>query len=437
MYVRKRTTISLEAIKYQIDLKLYKPLVAHFSNMRNTTSGTQVEAFQNLAAKELSAAIEYVTRIPVVFKVVNDNPKDYTLGVLPPAFTDKHPLVSGPQTNFASDNAYMAVMKELLRDADKVLKFGVNFESGQVTGLATKLEVKLYIGTSILMDQNLTPERLAGLLIHEIGHVITYYLSLRYNTSASWAIRYAIEAMQKSEGDEEFLVTVDKLYGLLEASDVMRKEQVERRAIEESLIALILDRAQERTRSELGTSLADRSGCEALADQYVARNGAAVPYAEAIEYIMRQTGSLASPFPEYLMVETAKVCGFIVSAAMTAGFATVIWALYGSMVAGQRVNSPYDNPSDRLTRLRNDLVNTLKTTDNAELRGRLVHDVKAIDDLIPKVAQRDTVILKLAGMFSPSLKKMNREKSMIADLEKLFSNPLYIRQAQLAELSIK
>lgn len=437
MYVRKRTTISLEAIKYQIDSKLYNTLVAHFSNMRNTTSGTQVEAFQNLAAKELTAAIAYVVDMPVVFKVVNDGEKDYTLGVLPPAFTDKHPLVSGAQTNFASDNAYMAVMKELLRTPEKVLKFGVNFESGRLTGLATKLEVKLYIGTSMLLDQNITPQMLAGLLLHEIGHVITYYLSLRYNTSSSWAIRYAIEALQNTESDEDFETTVSKIYGVMNLSDVERVKDLERRAVEESVVAIILDRFQEQTRSELGTALADRSGCEALADQYVARNGAAVPYAEAIEYILRQSGVLASPLPQYLMVETAKVTALILAGVMTLGVVGVITGIYISMVAGQRANSPYDIPSDRLTRLRNDLVNTLKTSDNSELRGRLLLDIKELDALIPKVTQRDTVIQKMASIMSPSLRKMNRQKSMVADLEKLFSNPLYIRQAQLAELSLK
>lgn len=433
MKYRQRTTFSLEALRFQNDKRAYKALVAYFGMLRNS-AGDPVDVFSSVVLPNLVKCLREYYNASVNVRLVQDKPTDYTMAVVPPMFTEKHPLVTRVGSNMSSGKANAGVVKELINSPDKILGFGVDYETGKLTGFAAQLEIPLYIGESVLRDGTITAEWLANLVIHEMGHVITYFLSLRYQTSTAWAIRYAVEELEGSNGDEEFLVSVEKATGVISQDDVERLRGLDTRAKTDRITLIILDKARAKTQSELGTTFADRSSAEALADQFVVRHGDAVEYAKCIEYFTRANRS--DNTYALLAGVTATAVAVLIMGPVLVG-ATVGAALGATlMVLGNaEAGIGYDKPYDRCVRVRNDLVAALKTAENAEIRNQLVVDIKAFDAVLPTIKQHESILAKALPYFSPSLRNLRREQNLVAALEALFNNPMYVRQAQLSQFA--
>lgn len=434
MKQRQRTSISLEAIRHQTDKKAYKELVGYFGMLRNS-AGDPVDTYFSLVEKQLLKTLRLHYGISATSHVVKDGANDYTLAVGLPAFTEKHPLVQGKFSNVVSGKANAGTVKELLTAPDNILGFGVDYETGRLTGFATQLEVPLYIGESILRDGEITAEMLATGVLHEIGHVITYFLSLRYSTSTSWAIRYAIEVLDGTDGDESFLISMNKLGNLPTPQDVERKSVLDDKAKKDRVTLIILDQARQITRSALGTCFADQSSMEALADQFVVRHGDAVEYAKLIEFFSRRERPVMNKTEMVIAGAMCAVATMVLGPITTlASFAvsfSIGMFIHGSMVAG----TPYDKAYERTVRLRNDMVAVLKSSDQVDVRNHMLLDIKALDRILPMIKANEPMINKALPFFSSNLRNLRREKSLVQAVESLFNNPLYVREAQLAQIS--
>jgi hypothetical protein len=423
----------MEALRFQTDKRAYKELVGYFGMLRNS-AGDPVDTFVSVVLPCVVKCLRDHYNASVNIRLVHDKPNEYTMAVVPPMFTEKHPLVTRVGTNMSSGKANAGVLKELLSNPDKILGFGVDYETGKLTGFAAQLEIPFYVGESMLRDGMLTPEWLANMVIHEMGHVITYFLSLRYQTSTAWAIRYAIEQLDGSNGDEEFLVSVEKAYGVTAQADVERLGKLDDRSKKDRVTLIILDKVRAKTRAELGTTFADRSSAEALADQFVVRHGDAVEYAKCIEYFARQDR------PDNTMGlvagATATALGALILGPVLAAAAVGVALVATMMVLGNaEAGIGYDKPYDRAVRVRNDLVAALKTAESAEVRNQLVVDINAFDKLLPVIKEHEPILGKALAFFSPSLRNLRREQNLVATLETLFNNPMYVRQAQLAQFA--
>ena len=433
MTYRKRTTLSMEALRFQSDKRAYKALVGYFGMLRNS-AGDPVEVFLSTVLPNLVKCLRDHYNASVNVRLVQDGPKDYTMAVVPPMFTEKHPLVTRVGSNMSSGKANAGVVKELINSPDKILGFGVDYETGKLTGFASQLEIPLYIGESILRDGAVTAEWLANQIIHEMGHVVTYFLSLRYQTSTAWAIRYAIEALEGTNGDEEFLVSVEKAAGIVSHDDVERLRNLDARSKTDRVTLIILDKVRAKTQSELGTTFADRSSAEALADQFVVRHGDAVEYAKCIEYFSRAN-------------RPANTLALVAGATATAAAALILGPIIAGITVGAALSASlmvlgnaeagigYDKPYDRAVRVRNDLVAALKTAESADVRNQLVVDINAFDKVLPAIKQHETILAKALPFFAPSLRNLRREQNLVAALEALFNNPMYVRQAQLSQFA--
>lgn len=437
MRARQRTTISLEAIKFQTDKRLEKDLVGYLTMMRNANID-QVDAFA-ATSKELIKAIFFHLKMPVEFKVVQDGATDYTFAVTPPFFTEKSPIVTGPFSNIRNEKLHMGVMKELLDNPNKILEFGVDFETGKLSGLASQLPSTVFIGQSVLRDGNVTPEWIANTLIHELGHVETMYLSLRYATSSSWAIRYALEALEGTQDQNEFVATVQQIGSSIGAEDLARLKDVDQRVQKEMVTAIIMDKFRERTRSEIGTSLADQTSAEALADQFLVRFGNPLAFAQFLDYAIKQ----GKPAENAALVFSLAMRGTVAAiATLIAGPAiaiagTVIGAMLGMHWAGvaEANNTAYDKPYERAKRMRTELVAAVKETDDAKVRASIVQQIAALDSILPTLKKHEPMMAKVIPLFSSSLRNLRKEQNLVRSLEELFNNPLFLRHVQLSQIN--
>lgn len=438
MNIRSRVQLSTEAIAPQSNPILFKSLVGHLTNMRNTTTGTQVDVFKSQTQKELVDVIAYYTNLPVVFEIVKDGPSDFTFAVSIPVFTDKHPIGLEGQKGAYSPEAFKAAVTAIQGSPDKVMTGWVDRKTGKVHGLFSKLEVKIYVGTSGLLDTEFTPEYIAGILIHELGHVVSYYEMLSYNTSTSWAIRYAIEAIHGTEGDsKEAVVTMSKLADILSVDDVKRKELLEARNKKEAITLVILDEATRAIKSDLGTTLADLTGFEFVADQFAVRHGAAAALANALNLLYRKANDpSAYSRSRFLVVQAAKVTYVILSTAITLGTVLpVAFILARNLASSETYGNTYDNPIERLKRIRNDLVQGLKQSPDRELSQRMLADIQSVDAVIAQTKQFTSVFEVVSKLLFTPLRLKRKQQSRIQELESLFNNPLFIRQAQLSQLT--
>lgn len=437
MRARQRTTISLEAIKFQTNKRLEKDLVGYLTMMRNANID-QVDAFTT-CSKELMKSIFFHLKMPVEFKVIEDAPSDYLIAVTPPFFTEKHPLVMGPMSNMTNDKLRMGVLKDLLDSPDKMLSFGVDFETGKLSGLASQIPSTIYIGTSVLRDGNVTAEWIANALIHELGHIDTLYLSLRYATSSSWAIRFALEALDGTQDRNEFVATVQQIGSSIGAEDVSRMKDLDQRVQKEMVTAIIMDKFRERTRSEIGTNLADKTSTEALADQFLVRFGNPLAFAQFMDYVTKQgkPAQTASTVMELALRGTVAAVATIIAGPVVAAAGTILGVMLSMYWSGstEALNTAYDRPYERTLRMRRELVAAVKETDDPKVRASIVQQVAALDSILPELKKHEPMMVKVLPLFSSSLRNLRKEQNLVRSLEELFNNPLFLRHVQLSQIN--
>ena len=92
----------------------------------------------------------------------------------------------------------------------------------------------------------------------------------------------------------------------------------------------------------------------------------------------------------------------------------------------------YDDPIQRVSRLKSDMVNALKNIKNDKaFNERMLKEIAIIEDLVRDVKDRDDVIMWVwKNVFSKTRKQVSKADA-IMELEKLSNNDLYLASAKL------
>lgn len=447
MSMKSYARVSLEALAPQKENKFGAFAVPLLRQWRDYSDSDYTTSFRKSVAPMLVKLIKDTTGMPVKFRIVQDASDAYTCTIMPGVFTEKHPLLFEVLGNRSHTPAFINLVRKMREDKTNILEGSVDQRTGKVGGVLAEVDHLITIGTSILENDAFTPEWVVGLIGHELGHAHSFLVSLAYRSTTAWAIRTAVEALHGTNSDTKgFVITMDAMADYLNLDAIQRKALAETKAKDEALTLIVLDKAAEAAKSELGTSLADRSGTEFLADQYLVRLGVTRGFAEAYNFVQRQRN------PEdyysthkFLFVESMKVAlagaGWIAGAALTGSIVagalpvTLVVSACVSMTADRVIEATHTDPYARLTQMRNDLIQSTKEVDDPVVRQRLLSDIDFVDNLLKDMKPHKSIVQKLAGVFVPNVRTLNKQQQHLTLLESLFNNPLYLRQAQLAQIA--
>lgn len=428
--------LSTEMVSYQVDSKLFNRLVVAINSVMDQTRKEQSESLVN-NQKMFADIINTAINGNVSFVMNEEYPcmrifDEYHNGV----------LIRNDYREYVAE--YGNFVRKFMAAGSK--RGGVNIATGKVSGLFAELPWSLYMPDTWFVRGNnpdgleFSAEELASIIIHEVGHFFTYCEAFFRTVTTNVILSDQSKALANQYDVAERELIIGKTVSDLRLKDVNVKALA---ATQDNTLvetALVYE-AIEQSRSELGVDIYDTTSSEALADQYVSRQGAGRYLVTALDKFIRTGDTDAyTPMPIFMFYQMMSIAGMFISGFVNP-LAPFLFIGYNALLIlcgapGDYSDGTYDTPRKRFERVRNDAINRLKNRGISDTeRRRVLEDISVVEKIIANVAERNTWQKWVATTFIPKYRRARKSMALQQELEALANNPLYVSAAKLASLA--
>lgn len=420
---RMALAASMEAISFQVKELLFSELKIVFEELLKSKSISQDEL-------KKSGLAQIVKKYTGVFIVPNlqENDYDYSACVEFPQIDINHPLVAEAYRHLKGNIDGIAAIKA----AKGAIKGSVDFKTSKVSGSFQDFECNMYFSKGLFKSGKFSAGEIAAITLHEIGHVFTYFSFLALNIKVNHVLFAASQAMMNTASQEERFVIMREVENSLDVK-LSDKESLGKASKAEVVQTVILNSVIEKTRSELGSNIYDLRAWEALCDQFAARHGAGRDLATALDKIYRHYGasSYRSLFT-FTLLEIVKASLFTMMILTGTGIALCVLVLLTNPM--ERI---YDEPGERIKRVRLQLVEALKDKGISDTRRKqLLADIDVVDQLLPEINDRRGILELFWSEVVPYGRRQQSQKETQQALEALLANELFVRAAQFKTMNV-
>lgn len=406
---------ALEAVKFQIQPILFEAITQNVKKIRAEKDYTPTSA----ASKELSAVIHRTTGLNVI--VGYEESSETNASVYLPDLDRNHPIIiQGRKVHLGNREAI-----SLLRGSGALqLDGSVDILTGKVGGIYQEVECTIVLTTGLVEDVGFSHEEVAAILLHEMGHIMTYFEYIHRTVTTNYALLAVAEEITQSDTQKRIqLIDATSKHFNYEADDLEGLKDAKSKDVAYSIL---LTRHIRKTRSELGSNLYDRRGCEHLADQYAARMGAGSSLVTALAKFHRRNPSRYST-AQFVLFEGMKVALVLLSSLVINPVVLVLM-----MVAYDPTNKIYDDPEARMRRIRNELLGGMKNKALPKARRELLKkDLEIVDQAIVNYDDRRSFYEFLYTTFLPGTRKQTKQMVHQQELEALANNELFSKAMNL------
>lgn len=435
-------TVSMEAIQYQGRSLLLFDVISAIEAIRVYPAIDQAAVDQS----KLSDVIFRRTGMKVTF-VMNDDPTDHSFYAEPPLLN-----AANPYFRLLSHGGMYDAKVDVLERHHRAVRLAkdslawVDLKTSRVGGVFSTMQTRVFFSRALLEDRGFSSEEIAAILIHEIGHIFSYFETLAYTTASNALITTAVQALRECDNPVEkvrLLTTSLSVFGNFnkEAVDALSNE-----TNETMIRTVLLKTVEEAERTRVSELLAQESNAynarsiEFMADQFAVRHGASLPLATAQHKMAKLTTSDygRSKLSFYavqacrlaLLAATwgATAAGAVFGSGPLVLFGPVLTTIVGMMGASSAIMDDYNaDPSERIGQMKSDLVQLLKNNKlDAQMRKQILHDVEAIDALRAEIKEHSGIFRFVWRNIAPSGRRQTKIRDFQKGLEDLINNDLFL-----------
>lgn len=418
-------SLSLEAIDFQPNANFFKELVAVCRSLSKADAKTLAD---HDIAQQLPAVIKHHTgmNVQVWFGAAD-------VAMAAPLVNHNNPLLNALDLE---DREFMpnADADQILARLEKNPIGRVSLKTGMVSGIFSVFPAILTLPSEVLTSSKYSPEEKAAMILHELGHVFSYFEFLANSHSTNQILAAISRKYDQTTNvkEREYVLTKIKTLAQLDSLDAEALAQSNDKKVVSIVVVASLVKKIE---SELGSNLYDMNSWEQLADQYATRQGAGRHVLTVLDKMYRADEHLNfRSTPRYLFVEALKLC-LVAFIPFTGGVSLMpLLAMCG--VDASQPDAGYDSLKNRYGRVRDQVVEALKdqklSSDDVE---NLTQDLDAIDELLKGVKDRQQLFGYLIDFLSPYQRKRISQQKMQRELERLAHNDLFTHSAKLRQLA--
>lgn len=420
---------SLEAMIYRGSSPLFRAL---------TRSFTDALEGDERALVRIGSVIRDHTKLAITFEPMAA--RDYDAFILVPIINANHVLngLDAKEVKTLVDAPSVQKDFEALRKHLDGQKGSVDGR-GVAHGVFTKIGAELNFSKAFL-DGAFSAEECAAVTLHEIGHLYTSLDAMWRTTSVSILIEETAQAILKEPDPTKRVALMDARQSVFTFKDGDR--------LDASAIA------QDAHPDETYRSIQIRNFVDALANQVSPRSVYnAEGEFEADAFAVRHgagrylASALAKIYRAAHHVQTLSTGAIVATGAMNVALGVVL-ALYppalavaglatGLYLASQRQATIYRNtPVERLESIHNDLVAILKDRKLTRAQAQdVLEEIKFVDGLRATLTERPALTSLIWRAISPATRLAYRQERFQRDVSQFVNNDLFIRAAELRELS--
>lgn len=330
--------LDLESILFQTDEKFKAAIRVEFQKIKDAENTSTKWAMKNTGLRKL-----LFKRFGLIIDVKLFTDENAYVPFSSMAISKSNPIHAVYQNPYAMDSEG----KGVLRNKD-YLDLKVDLANARVGGDLSKINHEIYMGTYIVGNKSdYSLDEGIAIFLHELGHIFTYYAALYASSSSNWLMNEFADVLNQTKE------TSQRIFLLKEAEKVVGLDKNTTEAIanmeDNDLIRVALYTSHMTTiRMDLGKNVHDIRGCEAMADDFSIRMGFGVALATGItrlskKYSFGTTGTV--------------IMNIITIASLINPIGILIFLL---SIAGDSQTKMYDDPSDRINAIRNQLKESLR-----------------------------------------------------------------------------
>lgn len=273
-----------------------------------------------------------------------------------PPISKEHPLT---QVFLGAHNYVGRLITEI---GEKGQNLGVvDIKNAKCSGIFSKIPGTLYIHTGMLASDRFTPEEVAAVMLHEVGHLFTYFYYLLHSVMSTFVVSSIAAQVAGAKRDDERRFIIQKGAMILGidniAVDPMLHQTADQNAA--TLQTLYIRDTTNLIRSETGASLYESKSAEQLADLFAVKMGMAKPLATGLAKFSPSNKLISTAFKYVALAVT----GVFTVLTTILSFGAILPIMYLQLLlAPSDVVSPYDSMDNRIKLIRQHLIQELKDT---------------------------------------------------------------------------
>lgn len=417
----------LEVISHQYDRNFFKTLTEEMRRLQNMALATE--------DKRLTQAMMMESHLPeIIMKGSGLKVSCYVDNNLFNASMMTTPIASfnvlyGGKVYHGSYAPEAAL--RLFQKYGKVIEGTVDYSKGTVGGLFSEIDLHMSLSPNTVTIEGMTPEELAAIVLHEIGHGWSNIALCHYKMATNLVMVAAVAAIVSTPDKKRKIAIMTDLENSL-GIDIPNKSDLTDYQKFEEYYVVMLSAFDEAICSATGASAYDESMSEQIADMFAARHGAG-------KFVVTGLKKMGNAFDKFIDERRKKtnIVFRALASTLSCAFITVlaiplIPAYFQIFMSTNWMGGIYDREKDRYIRLRNESVDALKDqTLSKEIRDVILAEIKEMDAIIANTSNDYGLVTKLAVIIRSGQRKQYRAKKMQQDLEALTNNPLYATVAKL------
>jgi hypothetical protein len=394
------------------------------------------------------------------------------------SLASSHPLMKKMELKMLADplSDYKVVQ------FDKDIGGTVNLANSTVGGAFSQIPSTLYLPVSIWEDDLLTADEWAAAILHEAGHVFSYYELLGHMFITNYVLN---EVVSRWLGDFATERRIDILNGIEKQYDtkITNKSELVENSDPSVVMAIVNASVMNKIRSELGTPYYDARTCEFLADQFAARHGAGRSMVTGMDkihraspwlfrsYEFRSTNSMIvanlvqltivltgnTPFSMFMrslskgienvglkltgQILTSKPAAAIIHKGIISGAKAIGVTVSGvgltflTQLIKENGAGKYDDAASRYAAIKREMLADLKTPGlDKSYIALVLSDIETVEAIVGNLNKVGMLDKMLYQYIVSSFKGDRKEIKLQQQYETLVNNPLFKHAAHLSTL---
>lgn len=418
-----KMNIGMEAARFQ-DGSLFKILNMHMERiMQMNLEDWKSNSYDALISSEIMKQTGLNVKVAL---------SDYPDSITMPAATRNHVFTA----RFRNSGQNVHVDK-LITEAKNIIKGTVDLKAAKVTGFFSELEFHIFLDVNrIYKEKNkFSAQENTAILMHELGHAFTF-CQVFHHTTVTNLVMEGIARARSASYDPKVLEThighAKEVLSLPELDAAKLSQTNNKTNIDLLVITSVLNKPLDQD----GVHIYNQTQCEAMADNFAAHHGAGRHLVTALSKLQGHRHIAYRSTATHLFVEACKLSLLVTSMVLAAAPGVGILGLLGSRITASLFVSAimldtepltYDRPAVRATRIRNELVELIKTKKlSKEHEEQIRKDVEFLNEQIKEISDRVQFFTEIGKIVIPSVRERYSQEKKQRELEALAANDLFL-----------
>lgn len=332
---------------------------------------------------------------------------------------------------------------------NSIRKSTVDLNRVKITGPLTEFEFVIGITHALVLSDRFTLEEKTAIVLHELGHAFFTLATLGEYCWLNYYLTDGVDVVLGKKPNTYKIEVLDHSYLERTLTDPAVRNAFLSAPNEANMRRAIISVVSKDAKNTLTTNVVRGSmkRNEQLADVFVARLGMALPLATAVHKLYAAPWSGGRRYQRgkanFVAMEACKMLNGVLSVAIGVSLSMFIFA-FGMLVpmvivtlnhADGYVNPDYDNPTERLMKLRREMIEQLKSYRYTSIqKTAVVADIELLDKLLSNSNQYRSVFELVGYALAPNARREQQRLKHEEQLEQLLSNDLFVKANQFKSL---